>query len=50
MTAAGRETFTRQLGQQLDLLLAHHERIETWILEWAGIQFDAMQAAGRCAQ
>lgn len=29
----------------LDLLRAHHERIEAWILEQAGIQFDDIQQA-----
>jgi integrase len=30
----------------LDLLRVHHERIETWILEQAGIAFDAKAAPG----
>lgn len=30
----------------LDLLRVHHERIEKWILEQAGIKFDATAAAG----
>ena len=30
----------------LDLLRGHHERIEAWILEQAGIQFDAKAAPG----
>ncbi len=29
----------------LDLLRLHHERIETWVLEHAGVQFDASAAA-----
>ena len=28
----------------LDLLRVHHERIEAWILEQAGVQFDATTA------
>lgn len=31
----------------LDLLRIHHERIEAWILEQAGVQFDAHAAPGR---
>lgn len=31
----------------LDLLRLHHERIEAWILEQAGIQFDAKQPAAK---
>jgi integrase len=31
----------------LDLLRVHHERIEAWILEQAGIVFDAKASAGR---
>jgi len=30
----------------LDLLRVHHERIEAWILEQAGVTFDAAQAPG----
>jgi integrase len=30
----------------LDLLRVHHERIEEWILEQAGVAFDKQQAAG----
>ena len=30
----------------LDLLRVHHERIEAWILEQAGIVFDAKAAPG----
>jgi hypothetical protein len=30
----------------LDLLRVHHERIEAWILEQAGIAFDAKAAPG----
>jgi integrase len=30
----------------LDLLRVHHERIEAWILEQAGVQFDATAASG----
>ena len=30
----------------LDLLRVHHERIEAWILEQAGIVFDAQAAPG----
>ena len=30
----------------LDLLRVHHERIEAWILEQAGVQFDATTAPG----
>ena len=30
----------------LDLLRVHHERIEAWILEQAGVQFDAKAAPG----
>ncbi|MEI6195783.1 MAG: glycosyltransferase [Verrucomicrobiota bacterium] len=30
----------------LDLLRVHHERIEAWILEQAGVQFDATAAPG----
>ena len=30
----------------LDLLRVHHERIEAWILEQAGVQFDAQAAPG----
>ena len=32
----------------LELLRVHHERIEAWILEQAGIQFDAKAAPARC--
>lgn len=31
----------------LDLLRVHHERIEAWILEQAGVQFDAQAAPGK---
>jgi integrase len=31
----------------LDLLRVHHERIESWILEQAGIKFDAKAAPGK---
>lgn len=31
----------------LDLLRIHHERIEAWILEQAGVQFDAQAAPGK---
>jgi integrase len=31
----------------LDLLRLHHERIEAWILEQAGVQFDAQAEPGR---
>lgn len=30
----------------LDLLRVHHERLETWILEQAGVQFDTQHAPG----
>lgn len=30
----------------LDLLRLHHERIETWILKQAAVQFDAHPAPG----
>ena len=30
----------------LDLLRLHHERIEAWILEQAGVRFDAAAAPG----
>ena len=30
----------------LDLLRVHHERIEAWILEQAGVQFDAKAVPG----
>jgi hypothetical protein len=30
----------------LDMLRAHHEKIEAWILEQAGIVFDAKAAPG----
>ena len=30
----------------LDLLRVHHERIEAWILEQAGVTFDAAAPAG----
>ena len=30
----------------LDLLRLHHERIEAWVLEQAGIVFDAKAAPG----
>ena len=30
----------------LDLLRVHHEKIETWILEQAGVKFDALAAPG----
>ena len=30
----------------LDLLALHHEKIETWILEQAGVVFDAQIAPG----
>ncbi|SDM48478.1 Site-specific recombinase XerD [Oryzisolibacter propanilivorax] len=31
----------------LDLLRLHHERLEAWILEQAGVQFDAAQQPGK---
>ena len=31
----------------LDLLRLHHERLEAWILEQAGVQFDAAQEPGK---
>jgi integrase len=31
----------------LDLLRVHHERIEAWILEQAGVQFDAKAEPGK---
>jgi hypothetical protein len=31
----------------LELLALHHERIETWILEQAGIVFDAKAEPGK---
>lgn len=31
----------------LDLLRVHHERIEAWILEQAGVQFDAQAEPGK---
>lgn len=31
----------------LDLLRVHHEKIETWILEQAGVAFDATAAHGK---
>jgi intergrase/recombinase len=34
----------------LDLLRVHHERIEAWILEQAGIVFDAKAAPGCAAR
>lgn len=33
------------IRRPLDLLRVHHERIEAWILEQAGVQFDAKAAA-----
>jgi len=30
----------------LDLLRVHHEKIEAWILEQAGVTFDAKAATG----
>lgn len=32
--------------RSLDLLRVHHEKIEVWILEQAGIVFDAKAVAG----
>lgn len=34
------------IRRPLDLLRVHHEKIEAWILEQAGIQFDAKAAPG----
>ena len=34
-------------GRPLDLLRQHHERIEAWILEQAGVQFDAQAEPGK---
>ena len=31
----------------LDLLRVHHERIEAWILEQAGVQFDSASEPGK---
>ncbi len=31
----------------LDLLRVHHEKIEAWILEQAGVQFDATVEPGK---
>jgi len=31
----------------LDLLRVHHERLEGWILEQAGVQFDASKQPGK---
>lgn len=31
----------------LDLLCVHHERLEAWILEQAGVQFDATAEPGK---
>ena len=31
----------------LDLLRVHHEKIEAWILEQAGVQFDAKAEPGK---
>ena len=31
----------------LDLLRVHHERLEAWILEQAGVQFDAQAEPGK---
>jgi hypothetical protein len=33
----------------LDLLRLHHERIEIWILEQAGVKFDPKAAPGKLA-
>jgi len=33
----------------LDLLRLHHERIEAWILEEAGVTFDRAQVPGKLA-
>ena len=35
------------IRRPLDLLRVHHERIEAWILEQAGVQFDAQAAPGK---
>ena len=35
------------IRRPLDLLRVHHERIEAWILEQAGVKFDAAAAPGR---
>ena len=32
--------------QDIDLLRVHHEKIEAWILEQAGVTFDASAAPG----
>jgi hypothetical protein len=32
------------IRRPLDLLRVHHERIEAWILEQAGVRFDAIAA------
>ena len=34
------------IRRPLNLLRVHHERIEAWILEQAGVQFDATTAPG----
>ena len=35
------------IRRPLDLLRVHHERIEAWILEQAGVQFDAQAEPGK---
>jgi hypothetical protein len=35
------------IRRPLDLLRVHHEKIEAWILEQAGIVFDAKAALGK---
>lgn len=41
--ATAEKRYTRR---PLDLLRVHHEKIEAWILEQAGIAFDAQAAPG----
>ena len=35
------------IRRPLDLLRVHHEKIEAWILQEAGVQFDAAQEPGK---
>jgi len=34
-------------ARPLDLLRVHHEKLERWILEQAGVQFDAQATPGK---
>ena len=47
-TRAGRRATAEKhyTVRPLDLLRVHHERIEAWVLEQAGIVFDAKAAPG----